>query len=338
MSNNPLPVGKVPTEVLRRCLASNKIADRRVVVGPGIGEDAAVIDFGETYLVAKTDPITFASDRIGWYSIHINANDIATMGARPRWFLGTVLFPERKTDEAMVERVFNDIRASCRELGIELIGGHMEITYDMPRTIVIGQMLGEVEKDKLVRNENARPGDDVLLTKGIAVEATSIIAREKAPDLQGRFDDRFLARCKNFLTDPGISVVKDALTANDAARVHAMHDPTEGGLATGLRELAEAAKCGIHIYEDRIPVLEECERLCRWLGLDPLGVIASGALLIVTRAQAVESVLQAVRRQGIACAEIGELTEKRAGLMIETESGVEPLRYSATYELTKVLR
>ncbi|NOZ20966.1 MAG: hydrogenase expression/formation protein [Planctomycetes bacterium] len=317
-----LPIGKVPAEILRRCLASNQIADERVVVGPRVGEDAAVIDFGETYLVAKTDPITFATDHIGWYSIHINANDIATMGARPRWFLGTVLFPEGQTDKALVETVFDDIRRSCNDLGIELVGGHMEITYEMPRTIVIGQMLGEVAKDKLVRNENGRAGDDVILTKGVAVEATSIIAREKAEELAGMFDEAFIERCRNFLIDPGISVVKDALTANGAAAVHAMHDPTEGGLATGLGELAGAAGCGIRIHADRIHIFDECEKLCGHFGLDPLGVIASGALLIAADPADTENILQVLAAEGIKADVIGQLTEETEGLKMDSAGTV----------------
>lgn len=336
MSQKPLQIGKVPPDLLRRCLASNPIADPRVVVGPRVGEDAAVIDFGETYLVAKTDPITFATDRIGWYSIHINANDIASMGARPRWFLGTVLFPEGRTDEALVERVFGEIRASCRELGIELVGGHMEITYAMPRTIVVGQMLGEVRKEKLVRNENARPGDDVILTKGIAVEATSIIAREKADALRGEQDEAFLARCRDFLTAPGISVVTEALAANDAARVHAMHDPTEGGLASGLRELAEAAGCGIRVCEDRIHVFEECRALCARFGLDPLGVIASGALLIATAPADTGTVLQALASRGITASVIGRLTEASAGCTMESGGKVREIPVFPADEIAKL--
>jgi len=332
----PLQVGKVPPEILRQCLASNAITDPRVVVGPRVGEDAAVIDFGNSYLVAKTDPITFATDRIGWYSIHINANDIATMGACPRWFLGTVLFPEGQTDEALVRQIFEDIRSSCRELDIELVGGHMEITYEMPRTIVIGQMLGEVAKDKLVRNENGRPGDDVLLTKGIAVEATSIIAREKGEELAGTFDEELLARCRDFLTNPGLSVVRDCLTANAAASVHAMHDPTEGGLAAGLRELAEAAGCGIRVDADRIPVFEECEALCRHFGLDPLGVIASGALLLAVDPADTETVLHALGSEGIRAQAIGKLTEPSEGLTMASAGTVRELPVFPADEIAKL--
>lgn len=336
MNRTPLPVGKVPADVLRRCLARNRVADPRVVVGPRIGEDAAVIDFGATYLVAKTDPITFATDRIGWYAVHINANDIATMGARPRWFLGTALFPEGEADEALVEGVFEDIRSSCRRLGIELVGGHMEIAYGVPRTIVIGQMLGEVAKDKLVRNENARPGDDVLLTKGIAVEATAIIAREKGEALAGEFDEAFLGRCRDFLTDPGISVLDEALAANAAAPVHAMHDPTEGGLATGLRELAEAAGCGIRVFGDRIRVFPESRALCARLGLDPLGVIASGALLIATAPADTETVLNALSARGITAGVIARLTAKSDGVKIESGGVARDLPSFPADEIAKI--
>lgn len=146
------PVGKLPMEVLARQLNRNRIFDKRVVVGPAIGEDAAVIDTGgPRYLIAKTDPITFTIDRIGWYAVHINANDIAAMGGQPKWFLATLLLPEGETGERDVEKIFDQIMETCQSLGISLIGGHTEITYDLHRPIVVGQMLGEVEREKLIR-------------------------------------------------------------------------------------------------------------------------------------------------------------------------------------------
>src|SRR3989339_727634 len=190
------PVGKLDFRLLEKLLNSNPIKDTRVIVGPRIGEDAAVIDFGNKYLVAKTDPITLTTHRIGWYAVNVNANDIAAMGATPKWFLATLLLPEGKTNAKLATQIFRDIITSTQALNITLCGGHTEISYKIDRPIVIGHMLGEVEKDKLVVNAHAKPGDDLLLTKGIAIEGTAIIAREKAVTIKKRFGDRFLKRAQ----------------------------------------------------------------------------------------------------------------------------------------------
>ena len=311
------PVGKLDLDLLMDLLARYGSANERVVVGPGIGEDAAVIDFGDRYLVAKTDPITFATDEIGWYAIHVNANDIAAMGAVPRWFLATILFPEGRTNQELVEGIFAQLSAACRELGVSLCGGHTEITYGLDRPIVVGQMLGEVAKENLVTTAGAQVGDEVILTKGIAIEATSIIAREREGDLRSKYPQDLIDRCKDFLHDPGLSVVRDAEIAVAAGRVHAMHDPTEGGLATGLHELARAAGVGLMIRKEAIPVLPETALLCQEFGLDPLGVIASGSLLITLPPEDSAPVIAALEEAGIAAAVIGRVWERERGVKLE---------------------
>ena len=134
----PLPIGKLPSDLLESLLTRYASHDERVVLGPGVGEDAAVIDMGERYLVAKTDPITFATEDIGWYAVNVNANDVACCGATPRWFLATVLLPEGCTAQR-VETIFDQIATACGELDIALCGGHTEITYGLERPIVVGQ-------------------------------------------------------------------------------------------------------------------------------------------------------------------------------------------------------
>ncbi len=228
-----------------------------MVLGPRYGEDAAVIKTSGKYLVAKTDPITFTAGRIGWYAVNINANDLATMGARPRWFLATFLFPEGRTTEAMVEKIFGETLKACRSLGITLAGGHTEITVGLDRPIVVGQMLGEVEPDKLVRKERQRPGDLLILTKGVAIEGTTILAREKAGALRGKITATQLRQARQLLLKPGISVVRDAQVALEHGEVHAMHDPTEGGVLTGLVEMARAGRVGLRVWKEKIPVLAE---------------------------------------------------------------------------------
>jgi len=181
-----LPVGKLPPLLLQRLLSAHASDDPRVVVGPQVGEDAAVLDIGDRYLIATADPITFATDELGWYALHVNANDLAVRGARPLWFLATVLLPEGGASELGVERLFGELRLACVELGVALVGGHTEVTAGLARPIVSGCMLGEVEKDRLVTTGGARPGDLLLLTKGVPLEGASIIARERAAEAERR--------------------------------------------------------------------------------------------------------------------------------------------------------
>jgi hydrogenase expression/formation protein HypE len=339
--SNPYPLGKLPPNHLARLLARHAPADPRVVLGPGVGRDAAVIDFGDRYMVAKTDPITFASDEIGWYAVHINANDVACTGATPRWFLATLLLPESRTHPALVDTIFDQIASACHELDVALVGGHTEITYGLDRPVVVGCMLGEMTSDRLVRPDGAKPDDLLLVTKGIAVEGTAIIARdlvakEGCNRLNG-INGSFLKRCQGFLHDPGISVVRDAAVATTAGEVHAMHDPTEGGLATGLWELAEAASVGLEIDEATVPFLPETRKICEQLGLNPLGLIASGALLLAVAPQDADAILSAMENAGIAATHIGRVTKRERGIALTGTAGVRPLPRFKRDEITRLL-
>ena len=331
-----LPVGKLEMDYLGQVLARYAQVNERVVVGAEVGEDATVIDFGDRYLVAKTDPITFATEEIGWYAVNVNANDVAATGAIPRWFLATVLLPAGSTDRAMVEGIFSQLSAACRQLGISLCGGHTEITHGLARPIVVGHMLGEAERDGLVTTAGAQVGDDIILTKGIAIEATSIIAREKAGELAGKYPAEFIDRCQGFLHQPGISVVREAQIATAQARVHAMHDPTEGGLAMGLRELAQAADVGLLVHQERIEVLPETALLCADYGLDPLGVIASGSLLIVLSPPDSARVIEKLEKAGIAAAVIGEVVAREKGLKLTAGGAASELPHFERDEIAKL--
>ncbi len=331
-----LPVGKLEMNDLRQILARYAQVNERVVVGAQVGEDATVIDFGDRYLVAKTDPITFATEEIGWYAVNVNANDVAATGAIPRWFLATVLLPADSTDRATVEGIFSQLSDACRQLGVSLCGGHTEITYGLDRPIVVGQMLGEVEPDRLVTTAGAQVGDDVILTKGIAIEATAIIAQEKAEELAGRYPADFIARCQGFLHQPGISVVREAQIATAHARVHAMHDPTEGGLAMGLREVAQAAETGLLIHQERIEVLPETSLLCADYGLDPLGIIASGSLLIVLSPHDSARVIVKLAEAGIAATVVGQVVAREKGLKLVAGGVTKDLPYFERDEIARL--
>ncbi|MGC9400575.1 MAG: AIR synthase family protein [Anaerolineae bacterium] len=329
-------VGKLPQEDLLALLRQQELRDSRVILGPGLGHDAAVIAFDDRYLVTKSDPITFATDEIGWYAAQVNANDIACLGATPRWFVATVLLPEKRSDRALVEMIFEQLHRGCAEVGAVLVGGHTEITYGLGRPIVVGAMFGEVGPEALVRSDGARPGDALILTKGIAVEGTALLAREVRERLERHVDAELLERAANFLHEPGISVVRDAALLTAHADVHAMHDPTEGGVATGLHEMLGAAGAGAVVDEAALPILPETAKLCEILELDPLGLIASGALLASVAPQDAEEVVAALAEAGVRAAVIGRVREA-PGVVLETVSGERrPLRRFARDEVARL--
>ncbi len=309
-----------------------------MLLGPGIGRDCAVIDFdGDQLLVAKSDPITFATDEIGWYAVQINANDLATTGATPRWFLATLLLPQM-IESAEIDHIFDQLRAACVDVGATIVGGHTEVTTDLTRPIVVGTLLGTVARDRLITPEGARPGDAIILTKRLAVEATSIMAREKTEELSRAFDEPFLLRCRHFLHDPGISVWRDAQIARQVGQVHAMHDPTEGGVATALNEMAIAARVDLQIRLEAVPIYPETQALCDYFGLDPWGVIASGSLLLAVEEAEADRVVEALLGNQIETTVIGRVIARsdRPIVLAEFEDRREPLRAFERDEIAKL--
>ena len=332
-----MQAGKLPLDLLSELLGRVPIDDPRVVLGPRPGEDAALIDFGDRYLVAKTDPITFATDLIGWYTVQVNANDLAVMGATPRWLMVTLLLPEGAAEE-VVRGIFDQLLEASAALGVTLVGGHTEAAYDLPRPIAVGAMLGEVAKDRVVLTSGARPGDSILMTQGVAIEGTALLAREAgAALLAAGVGQDAVDRAKGFLFQPGISVARAAAIACDTVRVHAMHDPTEGGIATGLLELAKGAGVGVSVSKEAIHVLPECELFCRALGLDPLGLIGSGALLATLAPPDAPALIAALAGQGIPAFEIGRITPAEDGLKLQTKDGVGDLPLFERDELARYM-
>jgi hydrogenase expression/formation protein HypE len=329
--------GKLPHAMLAQLLKKIAQDDPRVIVGPRVGEDAAVIDFGDRYLVAKTDPITFATDLIGWYAVNVSANDIACMGAWPRWFLGTLLLPET-AEEQDIAAIFQQLGEACQHLGVTPVGGHTEVTIGLDRPILIGCMLGEVPPDGLITSAGARPGDIILLSDPIAVEGTALLAREAEEALLAQgVARRTVDRARRLLFDPGISVVFAVDSAREAGGgITALHDPTEGGLATGLAELAIASNVGLEVEEGHIRFLRATRQFCRVLGLDPLGLIASGALVLAVDPIWADAVFDSLLIHGFHPARIGRALPPEEGTWIIRQDGTrEPLPVFAQDELAR---
>ena len=332
-----MEVGKFPAGLLERILAKVDISDPRVVVGPRVGEDTAVLQTGGSLLVAKSDPVTFATDQIGWYAVQVNANDVACTGGTPKWFLATILVPERFTEDE-AEAVFDQILEACRSIDVSLVGGHSEVTYGIDRPIIMGTMLGEVEQDRLILTGGAQEGDSIVVTKGIAIEGTALLAREKSSQLlQAGMTQQAIDKAASLLSVPGISVLHDARIACASSRVHSMHDVTEGGLVTGLREVAKASGLGLAIEESSVPILSECQEVCEALGLEPLGLLASGALLITVPTADVPGLLTSLEGEGINGFEIGTMIEAAEGLQMVEFHGETPLPEFSRDELARYM-
>ena len=332
-----MEIGKFPPHLLQTLLSKEGIHAPSVVVGPKMGEDASVVQLGDRLLVAKTDPITFATDDIGWYSVQVNANDVACTGGVPRWFLATLLVPATFT-EAEAEAVYDQVLGACTSLDIALIGGHSEVTYGLDRPIVMGTMLGEVTRDQLITTGGAQEGDSIVITRGIAIEGASILARDQGEQLAAAgVSPGAIEVARQYLYQPGISVVDAARIACSIADVHSLHDPTEGGLFTGLREVAYASGMGIAVEQSSIPVLPECEEICRALGIDPMGLLASGCLLITLPAAQAPALLRALDESEIFSCEVGQVISPEEGLVMVGYEGEVPLPEFSRDELARYI-
>jgi hydrogenase expression/formation protein HypE len=331
----PLPPGKLPNDLLREYLNQFVFDDPSILINPGVGEDTAAINItSEEVLVLKSDPITFATDSIGQYAVLINANDIATSGAKPRWLLTTLLFPCGVTPYE-IRNVINELKTFCRRWDITLCGGHTEITDAVTRPVVTGMMAGTVARNDLIDKRNMAPGDRILLTKGVAVEGTAIIAREFGDRLKNLgMADSEIDSSRQFLAR--ISIITEARIAAESGSVSAMHDVTEGGLATAAEELSIAGGYRIKIDMDAIPVFAETRQVCRLLGIDPLGLIGSGSLLICCRQTGCKSLMSAIRRSGIDVTCIGEVLEEGQGIAALKKAQPTPWPQFEVDEITRL--
>lgn len=327
-----LTPGKLsPDKLEDLVLKSIRRGDGRVIAWPGPGIDAAAIDFGERILVASTDPITGVEKGIGFYAVHINANDVATFGARPKWFLVTILLPET-ADEPLLETIMDDIIRTAEGLGISVVGGHTEVTPGLERPIVVGTMLGEVEREKLVTSNGAKPGDAIIMTKWAGLEGTSIIAREREEELRNAFGEGFAERAKALLEY--ISVLPEAMILRDFA--NAMHDSTEGGIANGIHEMADSSDLGFRVFADRIPLREETEKICGFYGLNPLALISSGSLLAAVPRDNARFVVEKLLARGINATIIGEFLAEKKRVMVKRGDEL-PFKRPKSDELWKVV-
>jgi hydrogenase maturation factor len=323
-NNLRFPFGKIPPEILKEIIFENLGFKRKdVILGPSIGFDGAIIDIGEKSLIASMDPITGAVEHIGWLAVHINANDIATFGVEPAFFLSCILLPE-KTKTEIIKKISIQMDKAAKELKIAIIGGHCEVTPGLDFPLVIGCTLGVAEKGKYVTAGGAKPGDKLILTKTGGIEGTAILATEKEKLLKEKLSSEIVEKAQKFYEK--ISVVKDAITAFRTGGVNAMHDPTEGGVVGGIHEMADASDLGVEIFEEKIPVEPETRKICEFFQIDPLQLISSGALLISVESNSADRIIENLKKQGIQSSLIGKFLENpRKRLIIKSDRSIQTL-------------
>jgi len=324
-----MKAGKLPANLLQRTVYPHLGRRPDVLVHARLGEDCAVIDFGGWVAVVTCDPITGAQRNLGRLAVHVACNDLATTGAEPVAVLLTLLLTER-TSERELEEIMQEAGRAAATLGVEIAGGHTEITPGLNRIIASTMAVGRGKKGMVVSAGGARPGQVLILTKGAGIEGTAILATDFADQLRSKVDSALLARARACIDK--ISVVPEGLTASQAGAT-AMHDVTEGGVLAGVWELAEASRCGVELWADRVPILPETAAVCTALALNPLALIGSGAMLIAT-ARAQET-MGALATAGIPAAEIGVLTDGERTLV--QPLGRAPLVPPARDELWRAL-
>jgi hydrogenase maturation factor len=331
-----LPAGKIPVDILKEVIFKNLGAKRdEVALGPAAGIDGAVIDMGSKSLIVSMDPITGALERIGWEAVNINANDISTFGVEPAFFLSCILLPEN-SNRKMVEIISSQMNKAAKDLGIAIVGGHCEATPGLENPIVVGCTMGIIERGKYVTAGGAKTGDKLILTKSAGIEGTAILASDREHQLKRAMNTKMLSSAKKFYKQ--ISVVKDAMTAFRTRGVNAMHDPTEGGVAGALHEMADASDMGFRVLEDKIRVQPETLEICKFFQIDPLQLIASGSLLIAAKPSFAEKILKALTKNGIAAEIIGEfLSSAEKRLIIRKDGKIEDLARPETDHLWKAL-
>lgn len=333
-----LPAGKLPADLLQRLITAYRTpADDSVLVNASYGFDAAAITVGEETLIIKSDPITFATSNAARYLVAVNANDIACMGGIPKWMTVVGLLPEGGTSPESVERMFSELHDACTAEGIMLIGGHTEITIGLDRPILIGTLIGKPGETGILAPGGASVGDELYVTKWVGLEGTALLASELSESMRNAVDDAAIDRALSLLDAPGISVTRDARLALDSGVVTALHDPTEGGLATAVHELAEASHLGARVNGAAIPMLPETRSIAEHLGIDPLGLLSSGALLVAARPGSEDALRSAFAESGIPIARIGILTKSDDGLTIVRHGMVSNLPRFDSDELARAL-
>ena len=317
--DKPLPVGKLDTDLLKETVFSHILHLRpEVMVRPGVGEDCATIDFGKYECVMSTDPITAAISEIGRLAIHITCNDIASNGVEPLGIMLAMMLPIGTT-VGEIETIMMQAQEVASSLGVEIIGGHTEITPAVNRPVIVSTAIGRTMAGGSQKAENMRPGDIILMTKQAGLEGTGIIASDFADQLSEVLTAEEIAEAKGYMNL--VSVVKEGVAAGNMGTA-GMHDITEGGVLGAVWELSEISGVGVELEEDKIPVSEVTRKICDHFGINYLRLISSGCMMIIVHPDREEAVMEAIRNVGVDVTRIGRVMEQGAPRVLIGKDGV----------------
>ena len=327
-----MEIGKLPNDVLEKIVFNNiKNKRKEVLVGSGIGEDNAIIDFGEEVCIMSTDPITGATKDIGKLAIHISCNDVASSGAEPIGVLLTILAPPNTTEED-IKLIMNEAGEASRELNVEIMGGHTEITDAVNRIVISTTVVGKQKKKNMIDTSKVSVGDKVLITKYAAIEGTSILAKELEDYLENKLAKDKIIEAQNM--GKLVSVVKEGIILGEIG-VNYMHDITEGGILGAVWEGAIAVNKGIKIYEELIPIKEVTKEIASILDIDPYRLISSGSMLVIAKEEKISEIQRKLSEEGINITVIGEIIDE--GVYIDRNGSIEEILPPGSDELYKAL-
>lgn len=305
-----MKVGKLNWDDLKCIIDNNRGATREDVrVRSGVGEDCSVISFGDYECVVSTDPITGAEINGGKLAVHINCNDIASCGVEPIGILVTILAPEDTSLEE-IKRVMKEIGEETKKLNVEILGGHTEITRAVNKMVISCTVIGKGKKDKAIATSGAKEGDDIVVTKLLCLEGTSIVANDYKDKIKHILTEDEIDEAKNYINN--ISVVSEGVIAGKFG-VNSMHDITEGGVLGALWEVAEASKLGFKVYEEKMPIGNITKKICKAYSIDPLRFISSGSMLITTKNG--DALIEILKKEGIKATIIGKIIKEKSILV-----------------------
>lgn len=305
-----MKAGKLNWDDLKSIIEDNRqVMREEVKIRSGIGEDCTVVNFGSYECVLSTDPITGAETNAGRLAVHVNCNDIASSGVEPLGILVTILAPEGTSLED-IKGVMNEIKEETVKLNVEILGGHTEITRAVNKMIISCTVIGRGEKGRAVATSGAKEGDDIVVTKLLCLEGTSIIVNDYEDKIRDILTKDEIVEAKNYINS--ISVVKEGTIAGKLG-VNSMHDITEGGVLGALWEVAEASNLGFKVYEDKMPISTITSKICNKYSIDPLGLVSSGSMLITTRDGS--ELVKILNKEGIKASIIGKIIKGKSVLI-----------------------
>ena len=329
-----LPVGKLDSDVLKRIVIDKiKYKSEDVKVRAGVGEDCAVVGYGDYDCVISTDPITSSINDVGRLSIHISCNDIASNGVQPIAITLAVMLPKETTEED-VEKIMAQAAKSAEDVGVEIVGGHTEITEAVNQPVIVSTAFGKAVAGESQSASDMRAGDVILMTKQAGLEGTGIICSDYEEELSKVLSADELAEGKRMLDD--VSVVKEGVIAGKIG-THGMHDVTEGGILGAVWEMCNISGLGVLLDEDEIAVSEVTEKVCAHFSIDWKRLISSGCMIIVASAEKADDICAELDHNGVMVSEIGRVTGADEGLMLKKSDGsLEEIDPPKTDELYRV--